>query len=468
MGLSFPDLSFIPQGAPMSGTVRTKEKCPFGCRFEFDRNFGFFCLGHKTFPRRVYLDISWKGHRIKVYSDKDGMVLDSYQRAVRIQSLIDEEIREGSFDPTKYIRQEQEKFWIRNLLDRFQSSRIGDLAPSYRKDYRRMARVAAEFFGVKDVRELRKVDLVDYKNWLEGGQRGDMTCTGAKDGPNPFMGVSGSTPGPRCGINSRSNSRYEAGGGPAPPIQLSPKTVKNYLDHFKVFLRWCRSDLEIINQIPTFPHVELSPMPFRWLSQEDQVAIFDKIPEADRPIIHFLALHGCRPGEVRALRIQDVNLGAGTVSICSTFSGRVFREKRKGRGSKAYTLPIHSEMWAFVKHRAGQAMPGAYLFINARNGGPYTENKLRRVWDAARKASGLDSTLRLYDATRHSCASQLRAAGVGIEAIRDHLGHSDIRTTLKYAHGTFGGMRANLEKLSMRKIIPITVSAEQKSEVIKR
>lgn len=409
----------------MSGTVRTKEKCPFGCRFEFDRNFGFFCLGHKTFPRRVYLDISWKGRRIKVYSDKDGMVLDSYQRAVRVQSLVDEEIREGSFDPTKYIRQEQEKFWIRNLLDRFQSSRIGDLAPSYRKDYRRMVRVAAEFFGVKDVRELRKVDLVEYKTHLQ-------------EPP----GTAGSS--------------REARG-------LGPKTVKNYLDHFKVFLRWCRSDLEIINQIPAFPHVELSPRPFRWLAQEDQVEIFDKIPEADRPIIHFLALHGCRPGEARALRIQDLNLGAGIITICSTFSGRVFREKRKGRGSKPYTMPIHPEMMDFVARRAGQALPGAYLFINPRNGGPYTENKLRRVWDAARKAAGLDSSLRLYDATRHSCASQLRAAGVGIEAIRDHLGHSDIRTTLKYAHGTLGGMRTNLEKLSMKKVIPIPESSIEKS-----
>jgi integrase len=388
----------------MSGKIRTKERCPFGC--QFDPDLAFFCTSHKTFPSRLYVDLSWKGQRIKVYSDAQGMTIDSYQRALLVQSVIDAEIRGKNFDPSRYIRQEQERFWTQTLLDRFLAARLPDLAPSYRKDYRRMVSVAAYFFGPKDVRELRKISLVDYKTHLESS-----------------------------GIGA--------------------KTVKNYLDHFKAFLRWCRSDLEIIAQVPAFPRVEQSPRPFRWLAAEDQLKIFAHIPKEDLPIIHFLALHGCRPAEARALRIRDFNLTAGTVTISSTFSGRVFREKRKGRGSRPYTLPIHPEMMEFMARRAGSALPGAWIFINPRNKGPYTENKLRRVWDAARTAAGLDSTLRLYDATRHSFASQLRAAGVGIESIRDHLGHSDIRTTLKYAHGTIEGMKANLERLSMKKVVSI-------------
>lgn len=395
----------------MNGAIRTKEKCPFGCRF--DPQLGFFCSAHKTFPSRLYFDVSWHGHRIKIYSDDRGMPIDSYQRALLVQSVIDAEIREGSFDPTRYIRQEQEKFWVRNLLDHFLSSRLSELAPSYRKDYRRMAFISSGFFGVKDVREIRKIDLANYKSHLE---------------------ASG----------------------------LSGKTVKNYLDHFKAFLRWCLSDLEIIPRIPSFPRVELTPRSFRWLAQEDQLRIFDHIPEEDRQIIYFLALHGCRPSEARALRIQDLNLAAGTLTISASFSGWIFREKRKGRGSKPYTLPIHPEMMEFLAWRAKSGLPGAYLFVNPRNGGPYSENKLRRVWDKARNAASLDSSIRLYDATRHSFASQLRAAGVGIEAIRDHLGHSDIRTTLKYAHGNLAGMRANLEKLSMKKVVKLEGKNEDK------
>jgi len=378
----------------------------------------FECPEHKTHPARFYIDLSWKGLRIRIYSDKYGDPIDSFRRALQLHSNINEEIEDHRFDPTKYVRQDLVKFQVKNLLDRFLTARLPELAPSYKKDYRRMVSAAQEHFGIKDAREIRKIELVEYKGALEASD-------------------------------------------------LAPKTVKNYLDHFKVFLRWCRSDLEIISQIPSFPSVTLSPKPFRWLVQEDQVKIFDHIPEQDRPIIHFLALHGCRPAEARALRIRDLNLAAGTVTISSTFSGTVFQEKRKGRGSKAYTLPIHQEMMEFVASRSSEALPGAWVFINPRHGGPYTENKLRRIWEAARIAAGLDRSLRLYDATRHSFASQLRAAGVGIERIKDLVGHSDIRTTLKYAHGNLNGMKADLEKLSLKKVI-IVKKAKGRQEEINR
>lgn len=419
MGLSIPaDILYhlLQKDRAVNGAIRTKERCPI-CGQAFGPSFE--CPDHKTFPHRFYVDLSWKGQRIKIYSDKYGDPIDSFRRALQLHSNINEEIEDHRFDPTKYVRQDLVKFQVKTLLDRFLTARISDLAPSYLKDYRRMVIAAQEHFGAKDIRDLRKIDLVDYKGSLE---------------------ASG----------------------------LAPKTVKNFLDHFKAFLRWCRSDLEIISQVPAFPQIEQSPRPFRWLAQEDQLRIFDQIPEQDRPIIHFLALHGCRPAEARALRIQDINLAAGLVTISSSFSGRVFREKRKGRGSRPYTLPIHPEMMDFVARRVKSALPGAWIFINPRNGGPYTENKLRRVWDAARRAAKLDSSLRLYDATRHSFASQLRAAGVGVERIKDLVGHSDIRTTLKYAHGSLEEMRANLAKLSLRKVVSITEPEIEVAEVIKR
>jgi integrase len=72
----------------------------------------------------------------------------------------------------------------------------------------------------------------------------------------------------------------------------------------------------------------------------------------------------------------------------------------------------------------------------------------------------LSLDLRLYDATRHSVATQLRLAGVPLPDIKDQLGHSDIRTTMKYAHGDLEKLRGNLEKLSLRKVEQIRKEAE--------
>jgi len=269
-----------------------------------------------------------------------------------------------------------------------------------------MVRRAKEFFGPKDIRDLKKLALIEYKEHLEH-------------------------------------------------LNLSPKSVKNGIDHFKTFLRYCRDDFEIIDSYPSFPKVEITEKSIRWVGREDQIKLLEHIPEEDRNIIAFLALHGLRPAEARALRVKDVDLGKGTIIISSSFSGRILRDKRKGRGAKPVEIPIHPELYDFIASRVSQSLPGAFLFTNPRNGQPYSANKLRRIWENVRSKAGVSRELRLYDVTRHSFASQLREAGVPIESIKDHLGHSDIRTTLKYAHGKLGTMRANLEKLSLNKVVTI-------------
>ena len=47
----------------------------------------------------------------------------------------------------------------------------------------------------------------------------------------------------------------------------------------------------------------------------------------------------------------------------------------------------------------------------------------------------------LYQATRHSLASNLLKDGAALKSISDILGHTDIRTTLKYAHGDLENQR---------------------------
>ena len=69
-----------------------------------------------------------------------------------------------------------------------------------------------------------------------------------------------------------------------------------------------------------------------------------------------------------------------------------------------------------------------------------------------RTKAGLSRELRLYGASRHSLAPQLRQAGVSLPDIKDQLGHTDIRTTMKYAHGDIEKLRTNLERLSLRKV----------------
>jgi integrase len=401
----------------MTGTIRTKEKCP-KCNkpFEHFQKVGFICKEHKTVPQRFFIDIYF-GKQIKIYSHKSGLVLSSYDLAVETLKHIQYEIRNKTFDPSKYVKAEISQFQCDTLIEKFlrfkgvidvQGNLIRDgdksiIAPSYRKDYKRMLEIAKAFFKGKDVRELRKAHITEYWQYLQD------------------------------------NFNY------------SNKTIKNVLDLFKTFLNYTKEELEYVSIVPAFPDIEVSEHQFKWFAQQDQIEIFAFFPDEHKPIIAFLCLHGSRPAEARALRCKHVDMRTETITIIATWSGRVYREKRKGKKSKPVTIPINSEMKEYIIKRLKNNLPNAYLFVDQR-GTFYTENKLRRIWNAVRIKANLDPSIRLYDFTRHSFATNLFHSGTPLLKIKQLMGHSSIKMTEKYTHADVEHLRADLNKLTLKTI----------------
>ena len=66
-----------------------------------------------------------------------------------------------------------------------------------------------------------------------------------------------------------------------------------------------------------------------------------------------------------------------------------------------------------------------------------------------RKKAGISNELRLYDASRHSFASQLVTADTSLLTVSRLLGHSSVKMTEKYAHSEIEKLRADMEKLSL-------------------
>jgi len=185
------------------------------------------------------------------------------------------------------------------------------------------------------------------------------------------------------------------------------------------------------------------------------------VPNEHFPIITFLMLHGCRPGEARALRCKDINLRDSTITFSATFSNGIYREKRKGRGAKSYEIPIHPEMLEFISERVKSNLPEAYVFINPCTGRHYADTTLKRVWDDIRKRAGIVKSFRLYDASRHSFGSQLIDKGANPYKVSKLMGHSSIKTTEKYyLHNEIKSLRTDLEKLSLKNVATVPTASE--------
>ncbi len=116
--------------------------------------------------------------------------------------------------------------------------------------------------------------------------------------------------------------------------------------------------------------------------------------------------------------------------IQRTFSYKKLRERVKSKIARPRL--INPALLSMMTDLCKDKFPEHFVFINSRTKTLYSGECLFRIWDKVRKKLEIDITL--YEATRHSLASIAACNGASLNAIKDVLGHTDIRTTLKYAH----------------------------------
>jgi integrase len=353
-------------------------------------------------PSSYFLDF-YRSGRQQIFCDERGILLDTKARAELLAEQIKYEIDKGTFTPEKYRKAELKRYWTDALLDQFWEVKKKKIAPSALNNYKRMIKAAKQFFGTRDVRDIRKIHLIEYHNHL---------------------------------VN----------------IPVGSKTIWNYLSLFKTFLNWCKNDLGILSLVPPFPSVEQQEEPkINWVSAGDQIKLLSHARVEDKPLLMFLMLSGTRPCEARALKVSDVDLAKKLIYVRASFSGKVYRRQRKGKGAKGYAIPIHTEILPYIQQRLKSALPGAWLFPSPRHGGPFSYQRLAKAWKLIRRRAGITYRLRLYDATRHSFASNLLAKGESLFSVATLMGHQDMKTTMIYAHPDLESLRRSISKISLLK-----------------
>jgi integrase len=205
---------------------------------------------------------------------------------------------------------------------------------------------------------------------------------------------------------------------------LSSKTKKNIMIMLKNFCNWLFKRDNLL-RMPQFPVISVPEKPIKWISKENQIKVLPFIHPHHRPIFEFLFYHPVRISEARALKVKDFNKDAGTVYICRAWSGQ---ELRSRKNKKPYFLPVsrHFDL-SILKDK----LPEVFAFTN-KVGHVYTISRLERLWHKARVAAGLPE-ISLYNATRHSIASQARSAGIELSKIGAALGHRSLVSTQRYA-----------------------------------
>jgi integrase/recombinase XerD len=162
----------------------------------------------------------------------------------------------------------------------------------------------------------------------------------------------------------------------------------------------------------------------------------------DRALLELLYACGLRASEALALRVDDVNLGAGYVTAT-------------GKGSRQRLVPMGAQALDWVRRYlqtsrprlVKRADPGT-LFLN-RFGRRLSRQALWAMLKKSARRAGVRGTA-FPHVLRHSFASHLLEGGADLRSVQAMLGHADIATTQIYTHLSSSAVREMYRKFHPR------------------
>ena len=147
----------------------------------------------------------------------------------------------------------------------------------------------------------------------------------------------------------------------------------------------------------------------------------------DRAMLVCLATLGLRPGEVAALRLEDIDWRQGTIHL----------HRLKGRRDTA--LPLPGEAGRAIatylrRHRPRTAERRVFVQeIGPRRGEPITRYAVSVVVTRALRRAGIVIPVAGAYVLRHTFASRMVRHGASLKEVADLLGHRSLDTTTIYA-----------------------------------
>ncbi len=177
----------------------------------------------------------------------------------------------------------------------------------------------------------------------------------------------------------------------------------------------------------------------RFLSKEEITSLAAALDAADdqraADIIRMCMLTGARLGEVRQAQFEQFNLEHLSWSKPPTMT----------KQRRVHRVPISDETATIVRQRQLSVPRGTpWLFPSDTPGQPVQE--VRRFWAQIQKQCGIQE-VHIHD-LRHTFASLLVSGGASLEMIGKLLGHSQMQTTLRYAHLMDSPLRAGVDAVA--------------------
>jgi integrase len=179
----------------------------------------------------------------------------------------------------------------------------------------------------------------------------------------------------------------------------------------------------------------------RILSESEEAILLPCCSPYLQDLVKFAINTGLRLGEILNLKWEEVDLAARLLRMVVRKNQRMLE------------VPLNDNALAIVTGWHG-IRKCEYVFYN-----PETGEQWKDLWLGLRKAcrkAGLEGVT--WHTLRHTFASRLNGNGADLVTVKELLGHSDIKTTLRYAHTNREAKASAVRKLAGRSDKTVTVA----------
>lgn len=172
-------------------------------------------------------------------------------------------------------------------------------------------------------------------------------------------------------------------------------------------------------KLPSIPHKKELPVV---LSQNECKELFKSAETfKDKFLLCLIYSAGLRSEEVQKLQKSDIDTDRMTLLV------------RKGKGGKSRYVVLSKFIARKFQKYCDEYKIWNYLFPGQKPGNYISKSSIFKILKTALSNSSIEKNVNLHS-LRHSFATHMLENGIDIMTVKEQLGHSDIRTTMKYLH----------------------------------